>query len=365
MKIAYLIQMADLTTENGISKKIRSQTDRWFGQGNRVRCFALRPSTDVWAGLARLECEILCHGHLLQRAIRSYELCNRVRNWQPDVIYFRFGYSSPGLPALFREYPTIAEFNSQDLDEYPLTLPKAKLFYHRLTRSRILKSCTAGIAVTREIAVYYARDRVRCSTLGNAIDLTTIPSLADGNRGAPSIVFIGSKGAPWHGLDRLAELAHMFPQISFEVIGYDLADWRCTAGLSIPENCNLRGYLTADQYTPLLAKASVAVGSLALFRNRMDEACPLKVREYLALGLPVIGAYLDTDIPDGADYFLRLPNNAKSLAPWRDRIAAFLEHWRGRRVPRSAIAHLDVSVKEAQRLSFMAETRERFVRDHA
>jgi hypothetical protein len=85
----------------------------------------------------------------------------------------------------------------------------------------------------------------------------------------------------------------------------------------------------------------------------MDEACPLKAREYLALGLPVIGAYQDTDIPTDADYFLRLPNNSESLAPWRDRISTFIEYWRTRRVPRSAIAHLDVSVKEAQRLAFM------------
>ena len=353
MKIAYLIQMADLTTENGITKKIRSQAGQWIGYGHQVCCFALRPTSALWAGLDQVDWVIQPYEHTILRPRRSRTLCASVRNWQPDVIYFRFGYSNSGLASLFREYPTIAEFNSQDLDEYPLTLSRAKLLYHRLTRSRLLRSCLAGIAVTREIAEYYAKDRVPCSTLGNAIDLTTIPSLAAGNNDPPSIVFIGSRGAPWHGLDRLAEIARLFPRVSFEVIGYDATDWRCTARAPAPENCHLHGYLTAAQYTPLLTQATAAIGSLALFRNRMDEACPLKVREYLALGLPVIGAYHDTDIPGDADYFLRLPNNAESLAPWRDRIAAFIERWRGRRVPRTAIAHLDVSVKEAQRLAFM------------
>ncbi len=353
MKIAYLIQMADLTTENGITKKIRSQTSQWIGHGHQVRCFALRPTSALWSGLDHLDWVIQPYGNMFLRSRRSRTLCTSIQNWQPDVIYFRFGYSNPGLAAVLRKFPTIAEFNSQDLDEYPLTLPTAKLLYHRLTRGRLLRSCAAGIAVTREIADYYAKDRVPCITLGNAIDLTTSPSLAAEDTASTSVLFIGSRGAPWHGLDRLAEIARLFPQVIFEVIGYDTNDWRCTAGIPVPQNCHLHGYLTTAQYTPLLAGASVAIGSLALFRNRMDEACPLKVREYLALGLPVIGAYRDTDIPDDADYFLRLPNNAESLAPWRDRIAAFLESWRGRRVPRATIAHLDVSVKEAQRLAFM------------
>jgi hypothetical protein len=40
----------------------------------------------------------------------------------------------------------------------------------------------------------------------------------------------------------------------------------------------------------------------------MSEASPLKSREYLALGLPVIGAYEDTDIPPDDPVYLQLPN---------------------------------------------------------
>ena len=85
----------------------------------------------------------------------------------------------------------------------------------------------------------------------------------------------------------------------------------------------------------------------------MDEACPLKVREYLAAGLPVLAAYRDTDIPESADYFFRLPNDHNSLAPLRGGIAHWLDTWRGRRVPRQAIQHLDTSAKESERLAFI------------
>jgi len=105
----------------------------------------------------------------------------------------------------------------------------------------------------------------------------------------------------------------------------------------------------------MLRQATAALGTFGLYRKGMDEACPLKVREYLACGLPVIGAYRDTDIPDEADYYLRLPNAAISLAPFAEKITAFLNRWTGQRVPRSAIAHLDLGAKEPIRLAFMKQ----------
>ena len=81
------------------------------------------------------------------------------------------------------------------------------------------------------------------------------------------------------------------------------------------------------------------------------KRCWSALRE--SAGLPVLAAYQDTDVPDDADYFHRLPNDAASLAPHRDAIAAWLERWQGRRVPRAAVAHLDTEQKEKRRLAFL------------
>jgi len=71
--------------------------------------------------------------------------------------------------------------------------------------------------------------------------------------------------------------------------------------------------------------------------------------------LPVIGACRDTDIPENADYYLRLPNAATPLQPHAAAIAAFLSRWAGRRVPRASVAHVDLGVKEPLRLAFMEQ----------
>lgn len=367
MRIAYLGQMADVATENGISKKIRMQAAGWIAAGHAVRYFALTPTAETWAGLAPLETEIMVRGTGLVRGARSRVLCQHIRVWRPDVIYFRYAHHSPGLRHLFREVPAVAEINSDDTTEYVLTLSWPKRLYHRLTRERILREVRAFVPVTRDLAARFARFAKPAEVIGNSIDCAALTPLAPPAAAArPHLVFVGNTGTPWHGLDRLGELAELLPSFGFSVIGCTLADYLACAPTSQPRgNMQLLGMLSQQDYLPLLREATAAIGTLGLYRKHMDEACPLKVREYLALGLPVIGAYRDTDIPEGADYFLRLPNNAEPLAPWQDRITAFIEHWSGRRVPRSAIAHLDVSVKEAQRLAFIEKIVAEFRQCHA
>jgi glycosyltransferase involved in cell wall biosynthesis len=353
MRIAYLGQMADVATENGISKKIGMQLAAWAKAGHEVRYFALAPTNEVWRGLPATMADVLARGHPLLRAFRSRVLCARIRQWNPQVVYFRFAHHSPGLPRLFREVPTVAEINSDDLSEYRNTLSVGKLLYHRITRSRVLAPIAGFVGVTRELAARFSHFDRPVIAIGNSIDLSAFLPLPPPEPESFRLAFLGTTGAPWHGLDRLVEIADLVPQWSVEVIGVNRSTWSQLVPVPPPANLHLHGPLLRSSYEPLLASCTAAIGSLALFRNGMEEACSLKVREYLALGLPVIGAYEDTDIASDADYFLRLPNNFEPLDPWRDRIAAFLEHWENRRVPRSSIAHLDVSVKETQRLAFM------------
>ena len=88
----------------------------------------------------------------------------------------------------------------------------------------------------------------------------------------------------------------------------------------------------------------------------MREACPLKVREYLGYGLPVVVAYRDTDFSDVAPWFLlELPNAEDNAVAGVDRIRAFVDAVRGRRVTRSEVeARIGTAAKETRRLALLA-----------
>ncbi len=358
IRIAYLLQMADTSTENGISKKILGQLIAWNAAGHSCQWFQLNPADRIWPPLAGLPHHAPRRGNPAQRILQSRQLCRDLAAWQPDLIYFRYAYHAPGLPALFRQFPTVAEINSDDRREYALTLSPAKQLYHHFTRSRVLRPISGFVTVTHELTRVLECFSPARITIGNSIPLVSFIPLPEKPASAePRLLFIGTAGSPWHGLERLSELSVLFPTWRFDVVGLTAPCWeRQNSGTSIAPNLHLHGPLPAKDYAALLPQMDVAVGSLAHFKNGMQEACPLKVREYLAHGLPVIGACADTDIPADADYYLRLPNNSAPLAPHRDAIAAFVGHWRTRRVPRSAIAHLDTSVKEAARLAFLERT---------
>jgi glycosyltransferase involved in cell wall biosynthesis len=365
MRIAYLSQMADVSRENGITKKILSQISSWTAKGHTARYFALAPNDSVWAGFMRVETTIIPRGNALSRFFNATKLAAAIRTWRPDLIYYRYGHHVPGLPALFRMIPTIAEINSDDLREYPLKFPLRKRVYHRITRTKLLRSVSAFVPVTAELGQRLRVFGKAVFPLGNSITVADYETCAPvPNPDSRHMIFLGSPSAPWHGLDRIAELSGLLPHWTFDIVGSTAKEARSISPASSqPANQVFHGHLDRRAYEGLLAPATAALGSFALWRNKMEEASPLKVREYLARGLPVIAAYKDTDIPDDADYFLRLPNDAAPLAPHVPKINAFLSDWQTRRVPRAAILHIDTSVKEASRLAFMTEIVARFRRN--
>jgi hypothetical protein len=147
----------------------------------------------------------------------------------------------------------------------------------------------------------------------------------------------------------MLKLAELNPNWDFDLVGPDRSNVHDAA----PANVNAHGYLSRADYEPLLANADVALGTLALRRNTMTEACPLKLREYLAYGIPTIIAYRDTDFPEPQPFLLNLPNTEGTIEAHLEAVRAFVTRARGTRIPRSAIGQLDIREKEGRRLSFL------------
>jgi glycosyltransferase involved in cell wall biosynthesis len=162
------------------------------------------------------------------------------------------------------------------------------------------------------------------------------------------LVFLGQPGYIWHGTDKLIYLAFAFPDWRFDLVGLKPEE---IVG-KIPDNLVFHGMLERSEYEQILRQANCSIGTLALNRNNMEEASPLKTREYLAYGLPVIIGYSDTDFPQGADFLLQLPNTEDNVKENIEGIRKFVLAWKDKRVPREAVRHLDWSYKEARRLDF-------------
>ena len=352
MRIAYLVHGVD-GAGSGVRSKILSQAATWSALagdvevGIFVRCEA--GADAQWVGQPHVvkvrSSRAGIPGRLLQRELLSLE----VARWRPDLVYLRQSTVSPSVAGLAFAVPTIVELNTLDLAELRMrSLPR--YWYAMATRGLVLRAARGIVVVADEIGRHESVRRLGrpIVTVPNSIDLRSYDPLPAPANPHPRLVFLGAPGLPWHGLDKIRQMAVRFPSWTFDLVGPSREELD-----DPPPNVHLHGLLASDGYLPILARADVAIGSLALHRKQMDEASPLKVAEYLAYGIPTIIGYTDGRFPSDAPFLLRIPNSEGGVEASFGAIETFVDLWRGRRIDRSSIAGIDSGQVEQRRLEFM------------
>ncbi|MDX6671171.1 MAG: hypothetical protein QOI91_1534 [Solirubrobacteraceae bacterium] len=349
MRIAYACYW-NAYSADGVSVKLGEQVEAWRAAGHEVEIFCVTPAGPPGARPAFEARRFEFRGGLGRiGATRRMEA--EAARWEPDVVYLRYDLFVPPPLRLLRDFPVVAELNENDVEETRLRgrLPFA---YNALQRRLVFGRVAGIVSVAHELVEPLSRFGKPVVVVGNGIDLDAREPIAPSAGERPSIVFLSGAEVPWQGVDKLLELAAAAPEWDFQVLGVDLERW----GGSETPNVTMRGMLGRDEYEPIVARADVGIGTLALHRKRMEETSPLKTREYLAYGLPIVLAYEDTDLV-GLDpwYLLRLPNRESGVRDHVDEIRAFVDRVRGRRVSREEIEPIvGRAAKEAARLDFMA-----------
>ena len=358
MRIAYVSLHWSRTRSTGVGKKIQSQIATWRSMGHEARLFmhasGHEPGSDLIEGdvfrfvvRGKFQTEI-------NRSRAAKEMVKAVEVYQPNIIYLRYGIYVYPAHRLMTIAPVIEEINTNDLTQHE-DLGEIYSLYNSLTRGIFLRRVRGLVTVSRELEISpaFASYRKPTRTIANGIDLDSFPSLPAPANETPRLVFIGSPGYIWHGVDKLVEFAIRFPDLQIDIVGYD----RLSEFEPLPANLNLHGYLSSREYQKVLAGADVAISSLALHCILLEEASTLKSRECLAFGLPLVLAYRDTDLDDLAcDFLLKIPNKEDNILTHGGAIREFAYRMRGCRADRAILEQrIDSARKEAARLEFFAE----------
>jgi len=173
----------------------------------------------------------------------------------------------------------------------------------------------AGIvAVTPEILAYqrerYPKKNVWSGLYSNGIDMGRYVALPD--RRNPNVInaaFVCSQFSSWHGLDRLLEsldktCEHHLAVNLIGIVPEDLVA-QIDRNPHLKRIIRVHGPLSYRDYEDTLAGCDVGIGSLAMDRGGLREGSTLKVREYLALGLPVYATHSDPSFPATFPYLLQ------------------------------------------------------------
>ena len=349
MKIAYLINH-DITTNDGITKKILGQKSEWEKLGNEVKVYCTLPKK----GDSILDAkQYISTTPFKLRFQLQEDLLLDIDSFSPDIVYFRYNTWSRTLSKILDKYRVITELNTYDLGEFwamfkseKTTKSLIRYLGYRLLRDRVLNKVAGIIGVTKEIAYHPSNLKYNKPTtfIPNGINLDSFQPLKEVTPKVDRVglFFIGSPGALWHGVDIIELMAKELPQYDFHIVGMEGED---------SSNLFWHGYLQKSEYMEILKSCHICIGSLALYRNEMSEACTLKVREYLAYGYPIILGYKDSAFMDKEQPKWAYTIDTTKPIDYRD-LKRFIEESSKTVIRRDEIQYIDTKTLEKQRVNF-------------
>lgn len=363
MKIAYLTH-EEISRPSGVTNKMNGQIMQWKEKGIQTKLFSLKSSQSD-SPVTESEILSVCTSKKFSRkylamARSVIQLDKKLSLFQPDIIYTRALLYVPNLISTLKHAaPYVVEINSNDVAELK-TFSRVGHWYNLLTRDLFFKNAAAFVCVSQELSRIepFAKYRKPTLVIGNGIDTQkykSIPSTAPAE-GPCRFVFIGTPGQSWHGIDKIGVLASALPKEHFTIIGLTPQELEKELRFTVPSNLEAIGYLDDHASSEAIASAHIGIGTLSLYAKGLEEASALKVRQYLALGLPVILGCQDTDLSSHSEPFiLELPNTPDNISAHIEEIKRFSISARDieRTLIRDFAARvLDTRVKEHQRIAF-------------
>lgn len=344
MKIIYLLDWK-FSPSSGVAQKVLDQVLLWRQLGHKVDLIVICPDKNFSGWRSKTNFIFKYSGTIGRYGARS-QATKLIKKLNPNVVYLRFGVLTPRQIFELTTLPVVYEVNTELEKEYARRSRLIAAYVHLTSRIAFHKSlaiCVVTRAIERQLQGKFGN---KCKCFPNAMkidfDKTYTP-----NR-SKRLVFVGSSNSPWHGLENIEKLAYLLPEYDFFIIG--------NTGSSALPNLKFLGELYGQELESFIEGSLAGISTLNLNYLSMVEASPLKTRLYLSRGLPVIGAYEDTAIPENSDFYFRLPSSNND---YHDKVIMnlrnFLKKWENSRVKMSDLKSMDLLSMEKERLVFIQD----------
>ena len=255
---------------------------------------------------------------------------NVIKQKVVDVVYLRtfpIDYILFTRHLIQMKVPYVCELNTITDTEYRAKGRALRGIVYRFLEGCTLARSVGWLPVTQEIRMWAERISGTCKPFliaGNGVEIDAVAvnrSRKEVRRmlGVPDsipVLVMAGFSRPWHGVDRalafLAELSES--SVELWLIGAQRDTDRkyveiMASEYGLDRSVRVFPWLSKSDTADLVAATEVGIGPLALDRKQMAEAQPLKVRFYLALGLPVLFNYRDPGINSDLPFVSHISSN--------------------------------------------------------
>jgi len=231
---------------------------------------------------------------------------------KPEIVYMRYPLGDEFTEALTTAFPNIV-FEHHTLETEELNTYQDKTFYNKELQhgGKAIAKTMAITAVCESIAQYEikrANTIKKYHIIANGVDEDSFKDLRYKTLKPPYKILSISSFQLWHGLDRLVEGFGLFnkkEKYKIYLVGSggesgNINKLVTSKGLS--KYFEFTGELQSKEIKQLVSDCSIGIGSLGLHRINLVDASPIKHREYILYGLPVVFSCRDEDLSDSLPF---------------------------------------------------------------
>lgn len=179
---------------------------------------------------------------------------------------------------------------------------------------RNLQKAFGIVGVTQEILDYEIYRRGTYPPFSHVYpngSIDEIGPVTDIRDDVPTFLFMAGQFIPGHGLDLLWDVIHgSTANVRVHLVGQVSPSMQKL--ISQDNRFVMHGHLDQDSIQEVAAHCWLGLSALAIDREGLSLACPLKTRSYLAMGLPTFGSFPDV-FPDTFPYYSVGSVNLRSL----------------------------------------------------
>jgi len=208
----------------------------------------------------------------------------------------------------------------------------------KITGGIAIRNCSAILTVSKDLMNYQRTARKLSKEFPifhfpNGIIVEKTPILKDviNIDSTIEIGFIAARFHPWHGLDLLIDNCKNYIRkdinriLVFHLIGkidsYYLDQIKIINQSNGKIKFKVYGTLEQKEYWKIFCNCNIGIGSLAMYRNGLTDGSTLKVREMLAMGLPVFSGHKDTALPEDFPYYFSEGGNIEDIIDFSIKVA--------------------------------------------
>ncbi len=226
---------------------------------------------------------------------------------KPDWVYFRpypLDYIFFSRHLVKMKIPYAYELNTLWADELKSQCKHLKSFIYPFFEAKSIQNASALFPVTQEIATHAKKvggKDVPCLVAGNGIEIPKLPNESVSElrtcwklpQDKKLVVMAGFTRA-WHGHEKLLLALKLLPEdIHVVLVGSENSSvteqtMKTAKESGVVERVHILPWLSHLEVDQVVYACDVGVSPLGLEKKKMKEAQSLKVRHYLAMGIPVL-----------------------------------------------------------------------------